>query len=173
LALPTLAVLCFYSYTKRFTRFSHIVLGAVIAFAPVAAWIALRPGTLGAPAWLLMLAAGTWIAGFDIIYSCLDAQFDRQVGLHSLPSRIGIGPALWAARGLHVVTVAALIAVGRTAELGSLYYAGVAAAAVLIAAEHAVVRANDLSRVNLAFFTLNGVVGVVLGILGIADIVTA
>jgi 4-hydroxybenzoate polyprenyltransferase len=170
LCVPTLAFLCLYSYTKRFTRWSHLVLGVAIAFAPVAAWIAIQPATLGAAAWLLMLAVGAWIAGFDIIYACQDVEFDRQAGLHSLPARLGIGPALWASRGLHVITVAALMLVGGVAELGAVYFVGVAFVAALLVIEQSMVRPNDLSRVNLAFFTVNGVVGVVLGTLGVVDV---
>ncbi len=170
LSVPVLALLCFYSYTKRFTRYAHLVLGLAIAFAPVAAWIAIAPATLGPPAWLLLGAVTFWIAGFDVIYACQDADFDRQAGLHSLPSRIGIGPSLWTARAFHVVTVAALVAVGLTAELGTLYFVGVAIVAALLVVENALVRPGDLSKVNLAFFTVNGVVGVVLGGLGVLDV---
>lgn len=170
LCLPVLAMLCLYSYTKRFTRFSHLVLGAAIALSPVAAWIAISPETLGPPAWLLMAAVTCWIGGFDIIYACQDVDFDRRAGLHSLPARIGIGPALWIARGLHAVTVAALVAVGLAAQLGALYFTGVACVAALLIVENALVRADDLSRVNVAFFTVNGVVGVLLGGLGVLDV---
>lgn len=171
LSAPTLAALAGYSYTKRFTRWSHLVLGAVIAFAPVAAWIAIHPTTLGPAAWLLMLAVATWIAGFDIIYACQDVAFDRRSGLHSLPAALSIGPALWLSRGLHVVTVAALVGVGAAAGLGPLYYSGVAITAALLVYEQSLVRTGDLSRVNLAFFTVNGLVGVGLGGLGVADVV--
>ncbi|MBI5865828.1 MAG: UbiA family prenyltransferase [Planctomycetes bacterium] len=170
LSAPVVMLLCFYSYTKRFTRFSHLVLGIVIAMAPVAAWIAISPATLGAPAWLLMCAVACWIAGFDIIYACQDVDFDRGAGLYSLPARIGVGPALWAARALHAVTVVALVGVGITGGLGVLYYCGAAAAAILLVVENAIVHPNDLRRVNLAFFTVNGVVGLVLGILGALDV---
>lgn len=171
LAPPTLIALCAYSYTKRFTRWSHLVLGAVIAFAPLAAWIAIQPQTIGASAVLLTLAVMFWIAGFDVIYACQDVDFDRASGLHSLPSRLGVTASLWLARGFHVVTAAALIAVGLVADLGGLYFAGVGCAILLLIVENALVRADDLSRVNLAFFTVNGVVGLVLGVLGVLDIV--
>lgn len=170
LCAPVLGLLCFYSYTKRFTRYSHLVLGAAIAFAPVAAWIAIQPGTLGLPAWLLMLAVTCWIGGFDVIYACQDVDFDRTVGLYSLPSRMGVLAALWIARGLHVITIAALIAVGTFAHLGMLYFVGVAFAALLLVIENALVSPRDLSRVNLAFFTVNGMVGLLLGALGVADV---
>lgn len=170
LSLPTLALVCFYSYTKRFTMFAHLVLGAAIAFAPVAAWIAINPATLGPAAWLLLVAVACWIGGFDIIYACQDVDFDRNAKLFSLPARLGVAPALWIARGLHLVTVAALVLVGTTTDRGALYFAGVAIVALLLAIENALVSPRDLSKVNLAFFTVNGVVGLVLGALGIADV---
>jgi len=170
LSLPTLLFLCFYSYTKRFTRWSHVLLGAGIAFAPVAAWIAISPATLGAPAWLLMLAVMFWIAGFDLIYACQDVDFDRRAGLYSVPAAMGVAAALWLARAFHLLTVVALVLVGRTAGLGPFYYTGVACVALLLTVENALVRPNDLSRVKLAFFTVNGVVGLVLGGLGVLDV---
>ena len=170
LSVPTLCYVCFYSYTKRFTRWSHLVLGSAIAFAPVAAWIAISPQTLGPTAWLLMLAVACWIGGFDIIYACQDAEFDRSIGLHSLPSRIGVGPALWTARGMHVITVGALLGVGHFATLGLPYHIGLGCVALLLIVENAIVSPRDLSRVNLAFFTVNGVVGLLLGGLGILDV---
>lgn len=170
LAIPVLIVLCGYSFAKRFTRWSHLVLGLAIAIAPVAAWIAIQPQTLAAPAWVLMGAVACWIAGFDIIYACQDYDFDRAAGLHSLPARIGIGPALWVARGLHVATVALLIAFGRLAELGGIYEIGVACVGMLLIIENSLVRPTDLRHVNLAFFTINGVVGLLLGALGVIDI---
>jgi 4-hydroxybenzoate polyprenyltransferase len=170
LSAPVLGLLCFYSYTKRFTRYSHLVLGAAIALAPVAAWIAVQPATLGLPAWLLMLAVTCWIGGFDVIYACQDVEFDRQSGLHSLPARIGIPAALWIARCLHVITIVALIAVAAVAHLGILYLVGVAFAALLLIVENALVNPRDLSKVNLAFFTINGIVGLLLGALGVADV---
>ena len=172
LCLPVIAVLCLYSYTKRFTRWSHLVLGAGIALSPPAAWIAISPATLGPPAWLLMLAVMFWIAGFDLIYACQDVDFDRRENLHSIPAKMGVAAALWLARAFHVITVAALIGVGlTTAGLEMLYYVGVGCVTVLLIVENALVSPNDLSRVNLAFFTVNGVVGLVLGILGVLDIV--
>jgi 4-hydroxybenzoate polyprenyltransferase len=171
LALPVLALLCGYSFTKRFTRWSHLILGLGIACAPVAAWIAVRPATLGLSAGLLLAAAATWIAGFDLIYACQDTTFDRTHGLYSVPAQMGVAAALWLARGLHIVTLAALVSIGWTAGLGSLYYLGVAVVAVLLAIEHALVSPHDLSRVNVAFFTVNGIVGLVLGILGVVDVV--
>lgn len=171
LCLPLLVLLCAYSYTKRFTRWSHLLLGTAIGCAPVAAWIAINPQTLGPPAWLLMAAVMCWIAGFDLIYACQDVQYDRQAGLYSVPARMGVAAALWLARLLHALTVAALVALGLTAGLGTLYFIGAACAALLLLIENALVSPRDLSRVNLAFFTVNGIVGLVLGVLGVLDIV--
>ena len=171
LCVPVVALLCLYSYTKRFTRWSHLVLGAVIALAPLATWIAVNPATLGPPAWLLMVAVTFWIAGFDVIYACQDVDFDHQAGLHSLPANLGIAAALWLARAFHAVTVAALVAVGLTAGLGVLYFVGVGCVALLLTVENSLVHPTDLSRVNLAFFTVNGVVGLVLAVLGVLDII--
>jgi len=171
LAGPVLAWLLLYSYTKRFTAWSHLVLGVALALSPIAAWLAINPATLGAAAWLLLVAVSFWVAGFDIIYACQDVDFDRTHRLHSLPARFGLARALWLARGCHVLTVVALVGVGRAAALGTLYFAGVGCVALLLAVENALVRPNDLRRVNVAFFTVNGFVGLVLGLLGILDIV--
>jgi 4-hydroxybenzoate polyprenyltransferase len=170
LSVPVIGLFCIYAYTKSFTRFSHVLLGGIIAFAPVAAWIAIDPDTLGAPAWLLMAAVTFWIAGFDLIYACQDVDFDQQAGLYSIPAQMGVAVALWTARGFHVLTVAALAGVGLAAALGALYFVGLAFVAVLLAVENALVHPNDLSRVNLAFFTVNGIVGLVLGALGVLDV---
>ena len=170
LSVPAIGLLCFYSYTKRFTNLSHVVLGAVIALAPVAAWIAINPTTLGAPAWLLMLAVMFWIGGFDLIYACQDVEFDRRAGLYSVPAKLGVAAALWAARGFHLITIVALVGVGLSAGLGALYFVGVGLVAALLIVENALVHPHDLSRVNLAFFTVNGIVGLVLGVLAVLDI---
>ncbi len=171
LAAPTLALLAAYSYTKRFTSAAHFILGAAISFAPMAAWIAIHPPSLGPSALLLTAAVMLWIAGFDIIYACQDVEVDRRDGLHSIPASLGIGRALWISRLCHALAVAALVAMGVAAELNWIYWAGVAATAVLLAAEQAVVRPNDLSRVNVAFFTLNGCVSVLLGGAAVVDII--
>ena len=159
---PLLLFLGGYSFTKRFTRWCHFYLGAAIACAPVAAWIAIDPGSVGMPALLLMGAVGCWIAGFDIIYACQDIDVDRRDGLHSLPSRLGPAPALWIARACHGLAVVGLIALGVVEQLGAIYATGVLLAAILLIVEHAVVKPGDYHRVNLAFFTLNGVVSLVL-----------
>ena len=162
--------LAFYSYCKRFTSLAHFVLGAAISFAPTAAWIAVSPQTLGAPALFLTAAVLFWIAGFDIIYACQDVDTDRREGLFSIPAKFGVARALLVSRACHVLTVALLVGLGFSAELGGWYWTGVAATAVLLAAEQSVVRADDLSRVNLAFFTINGFVSLLLGAAGITDI---
>lgn len=169
LALPVLAYLCFYSYAKRFTRWSHFVLGSAIACSPVAAWLAIHPASLGWPALLLMGAVTFWIGGFDIIYACQDIQVDRDEGLFSLPSRVGPAAGLWTARAAHLLTVVLLAALIPAAGLGWLYAAGVVVVAGLLLYENALVRPDDFSRVNVAFFTVNGIISVLLGILTLAD----
>ena len=170
LSLPTLAFLAGYSYTKRFTTLAHFCLSTGIGFAPPAAWIAIHPASLGLPAVLLTFAVMFWIGGFDIIYACQDVEVDRREGLFSLPTRWGIAPALWVSRACHFVTVVALAGFGIVSGLGWLYWIAVGLTAVLLTAEQAVVRPNDLSRVNLAFFTLNGCVSLVLGAATIVDV---
>lgn len=170
LAMPVLLYLCFYSYTKRFTNLAHFVLGSAIAFSPVAAWIAIHPSSLGWPAVVLMGAVTLWIGGFDIIYACQDIESDRREGLFSLPSRIGPGPALWIARLAHVGTVALLVVLLSLAGLGWLYALGVAVVTVLLVVENAMVQPHDFSRINLAFFTVNGIISVLLGVLTIGDV---
>jgi len=169
---PVLVYLCAYSYTKRFTRWSHLILGSAIALSPVGAWVAIHPASLGWPALLLLGAVTFWIGGFDIIYACQDIEIDRRDGLHSLPARLGPARALLMARLCHVLTVALLVALAAAAGLGWVYLAGVAVAAVLLAAENRVVKADDLSKVNLAFFTINGLVSILLCVLTLTDILT-
>lgn len=171
LSLPVLGYLCFYSYTKRFTRWSHFVLGSAIAISPVAAWIAIHPATLGLPAFVLMATVTFWIGGFDIIYACQDVEVDRRDGLYSLPSRLGVGPALWIARGCHLLTVLLLASLMPLAGLGTLYAVGTGIVAILLCVENSLVRADDLSRINLAFFTVNGLVSLLFAATAIADIV--
>ncbi len=167
---PVLIYICGYSLTKRFTRWSHYYLGSAIALAPVAAWLAVHPDSIGLPAVILMITVTCWIAGFDIIYACQDIDVDRKEGLFSLPSRMGPVKALWVARASHVMTIVGLIALGLIAPLGWLYATGVAAAALLLIIENALVRPGDYSKVNIAFFTINGVVSVLLAITAIADV---
>ncbi len=167
---PVLLFLCGYSLTKRFTRFSHYYLGAALGLSPLAAWVAIHPASIGPATGLLVLAVTCWVAGFDIIYACQDIEVDRREGLHSLPSRIGPAKALWLARGSHVVSVACLAGLGVVADLGSVYAVGVVLAAVLLIVENGLVRVGDYSKVNMAFFTVNGVVSVVLAATAIADV---
>ncbi|GBC97488.1 4-hydroxybenzoate octaprenyltransferase [bacterium HR16] len=157
-----------YSYTKRFTAFSHLWLGLSLGIAPVGAWLAVR-GQFDLVPILLSLAVMLWTAGFDIIYSLQDVEFDRRVGLRSLPQTVGEAPALWLSRLMHVGMVGLLLAVGQLANLHWGYYAGVVVAALLIAYEQSLVKPNDLSRVNLAFFTLNGWVSVLLFVFTVVD----
>jgi len=170
LALPVLAVLLLYSYAKRWTRFTHLALGAAIGLSAVAAWIAIRPEVPQLPAWLLMLAVLFWIGGFDVIYACQDVEFDRRFGLRSLPAALGIGAALRLVRLFHVLTVLALIGVGVTAKLGALYLVGVAAVAVLLVIENSLVSPDDLGRINVAFFAVNGFVSLIMAFLGMLDV---
>ena len=170
LAGPVLLYLCGYSYSKLYTRWSHFYLGSAIAISPAAAWLAIDPNSIGWPAVLLVGAVTFWIGGFDIIYACQDIDFDRREGLHSLPAKVGPAAALWIARSAHALTVLLLAGVGIQAQLGWLYWIGVAMVAVLLTVENAMVRADDFSRVNLAFFTVNGIISVGLGIVAIADV---
>jgi 4-hydroxybenzoate polyprenyltransferase len=169
LAPLALAIVFFYSFTKRFTSLSHLVLGLSLGIAPAAAWIAVR-GRLEWPILLLTAAVMFWTAGFDIIYSCQDYDFDRSAGLFSLPARIGLGPALAVSRILHLLMLAALIALSVVLRLGPLSMAGIAAVAVLLGYEHSLVRPTDFSRVNAAFFTMNGWVSVLFFLFWAADI---
>jgi 4-hydroxybenzoate polyprenyltransferase len=168
LAPVALAVVFFYSYTKRLTSFSHLVLGLSLGIAPAAAWIAVT-GSLDPRILLLTLAVTFWTAGFDIIYSCQDYEFDVDAGLFSLPRRLGIAGALWIARLLHVAMIACLLLLVRDFQLGWLSLAGVGAVAALLIYEHSLVKATDLSRVNAAFFTVNGYVSVLFLLFWAAD----
>jgi len=150
-----LAIVLGYSYTKRFTALSHAFLGLALAVAPVGAWLAIR-GRLEAPPVALGLAVLFWVAGFDTIYACQDEAFDRAEGLHSLPARFGVARALALARVFHLIAVALLAAVYALAPLHPFYLVGVAAVAGLLVYEHSLVRADDLSRIDAAFFTVNG-----------------
>jgi 4-hydroxybenzoate polyprenyltransferase len=169
LAPFALGVVFFYSWTKRFTSLSHVVLGFALGIAPSAAWIAVA-GSLDARIVWLTAAVTLWTAGFDIIYSCQDYEFDRREGLFSLPARIGIGGALVVARLFHAAMLACLAALAVSLSLGALAWAGVLAVAALLAWEHRLVHAGDLSRVDAAFFTMNGWVSVLFFVFWAADI---
>jgi 4-hydroxybenzoate polyprenyltransferase len=170
LAPFALAIVFGYSYTKRFTARSHLVLGFGLGIAPAAAWIAVR-GTLDGPILLLTAAVMFWTAGFDIIYACQDQEFDTQAGLHSLPRALGIKNALLVSRLLHVVMVGLLIWLSELLGLGWLSWIGIAVVAALLIYEHSLVSADDLSRVNAAFFTVNGFVSVLFFLFWAADVV--
>lgn len=170
LSIPVLLWLLGYSYTKRFTSLAHFWLGASLSLAPAAAWIALR-GDIAWPPILLALAVFFWVAGFDIIYACQDFDFDRAAGLRSLPNRLGIPLALRAAAFCHGLMLVALVGLGLVYPLGRIYFAGVLATALLLAYEHALVRPDDLTRVNHAFFHVNVVVSAGLLAAGVADLV--
>jgi 4-hydroxybenzoate polyprenyltransferase len=158
----------FYSYTKRFTRWSHLVLGTGISIAPAGGYLAVT-GAWSAPGWLLWAlwgAVAAWVAGFDILYALQDVDFDRRRGLHSIPRAFGERGAFAIARALHALTVAGLAAVGLAAGMGGWWSAGVAVVAVLLTYEHRLVRPGDLRRLDAAFFTMNGVIS--LAFLGFA-----
>lgn len=177
LALPVLAFLLGYSYAKRFTSLAHFWLGAALAMSPVAAWIAIRGEAVMArpadvlPALVLGGAVWAWVAGFDIIYACQDFEYDRGAGLHSLPVRLGVAGALRLAAACHFVTIVLLAVLPLVyPPLSWIYGAGVAAVAVLLAYEHALVRPDDLARVNTAFFNVNAVISLGLLAVGTVDL---
>ena len=157
-----LASVVLYSYTKRWTMHSHLVLGWCLAIAPTGAWIAVR-GSIDSPAPLLLsLIVMLWTAGFDVLYACQDYEFDRREGLRSIPARFGIAGSLWIARLLHLGAFAALVALYFVTHLGVLALLGLIATGALLIYQHTLVRANDLSRLNAAFFTTNAFVSVIL-----------
>ena len=164
-----LAVIMGYSFTKRFTALSHLWLGLALSISPVGAWIAIK-GQFDWTPIILCCVVLLWTAGFDIIYACQDVNFDRKHGLHSIPARIGIRWALWVSSALHVIAVLLLFGIPLLTELGLFYYIGVGIVVLIFIYEHAIVKPDDLSRVNLAFFTLNGMISLVLMALSIADI---
>jgi 4-hydroxybenzoate polyprenyltransferase len=157
-----------YSYTKRFTALCHVILGLAVAFAPGGAWIAMGAEVTLAP-WLLVIGVACWVAGFDVLYSLQDVGFDRAHGLRSIPVRLGIPGALIVSALLHVVTVGCLLGVGLTLGRGLPYQLGVGLTAILLAYEHAIVKPSDLSRIDKAFFDLNGYVSVGFLVCVIAD----
>ena len=163
LAPLALAWVFFYSYTKRFTRWSHLVLGVGLSIAPVGGYLAIT-GHWSNPWWMLIalaIAVATWVGGFDILYALQDVSFDRENGLYSVPSTFGEANALGVARALHFMTVMALAVAGIGAGAGILYFVGVVVAGLLLLYEHSLVRADDFSRLDAAFFTMNGVISIV------------
>jgi len=155
-----LLVLLGYSYMKRITRWSHLVLGLALGLAPAAAWIAVR-GTLDARILVLTCAVTLWVGGFDVLYACQDYEHDCAAGLHSLPQAIGIPAAFWAARALHLMMIALLAWFALLFHFRLAGWAGIAAVGMLLAYEHAIVSPRDMRRLNAAFFTMNGVIAMV------------
>src|SRR5580692_4562853 len=154
-----LAVVLLYSYTKRFTRWSHLVLGFAMGIAPSAAWIAVR-GSLDLRILLLTAAVTFWVGGFDVLYACQDFEFDQQAGLHSIPRYCGIGNSLWISRLFHFIMLGLLIALLIVFGMGKVAAVGVGVVILLLLYEHSLVKANDLSKLNAAFFTMNGIISV-------------
>jgi 4-hydroxybenzoate polyprenyltransferase len=169
LAIPVLAWLCGYSFAKRFTSLAHVWLGSALMLAPIAAWIALR-GDLQWPPILLGLAVLFWVTGFDVIYACQDVDFDQSQGLHSIPKRLGVKNALRLAAASHLVMVLCLIGLGLSVPLGTIYFAGISAIALLLIYEHLIVRPDDLSQVNVAFFNVNILISMGLLAFGLLDL---
>jgi 4-hydroxybenzoate polyprenyltransferase len=172
LAIPVLAWLAAYSFAKRFTALCHFWLGASLGLAPLSAWIAIAGSPLhpqGLPMLLLALGVTTWVAGFDILYALQDEGFDREQHLHSIPAALGRTRALAVSRVCHGGTIAAFLAVGVTGHFHALYWIGFACAALLLVIEQSLISPRDISKVNLAFMTVNGVVGLLFGALAIAD----
>jgi 4-hydroxybenzoate polyprenyltransferase len=170
LALSPVAMLIFlgYSLTKRFTSFSHVVLGAALAIAPLGAWIAVT-GRLEREPWFIGGAVLLWVSGFDIVYACMDADFDRRTGLRSIPARLGVPWALRLSAAIHLVMVGVLAALWYFASLGPIFLGAVILVCALLIYEHWIVRPDDLSRVNRAFFTMNGVISALLMVAMIAE----
>jgi 4-hydroxybenzoate polyprenyltransferase len=173
LLLAPLAVvpLILYPYGKRFTNWPHALLGLAQMVGPVGAWLAVTGDLRGSwPAWVLGAAVGLWIGGFDLIYACQDATVDREIGVHSVPSRYGIPFALHLSSAAHVVTFGLFVWFGQLVDLGWLWWIGLTVTAAAFIYEHAIVRPDDLSRVNRAFFTANGFVGIALFVFAVLDL---
>ncbi|HEY1484746.1 MAG TPA: menaquinone biosynthesis prenyltransferase MqnP [Micromonosporaceae bacterium] len=174
LALAPLAVvpLIVYPYAKRFTNWPHAILGIAQLIGPVGAWLAVT-GTLrgSGPAWVLGAAVGLWIGGFDLMYACQDVDVDREIGVHSVPARYGVRFALWASSVAHVITFALFVWYGIMVDFGWLWWLGLVVTAAAFIYEHSIVRVNDLSRVNRAFFTANGFVGITLFVFAVLELV--
>lgn len=171
LLLSPLAVVALagYSYTKRWTPLCHLALGLTDAIAPAGGWLAVRP-TFELPMLVLALAVGAWIAGFDILYACQDIDFDRREGLHSIPADYGAEQGFLVARGLHLLMIVALLGLGLLLGLGWPYYVGLVITSALLVYEHSLVNPADLSRINLAFFNVNGYIAVTLFIFTLASL---
>lgn len=162
--------LVFYSYTKRFTWLCHIVLGLTIGLAPLGGWVAVT-GEINTVAIIFYISVACWTAGFDVIYACQDADFDREKGLYSIPSYFGIRKGLWIAKGLHLVTAVGFISLIGLTDLGWLYIIGTMIALCILYYEHSLVKPHDLSKLNTAFFTMNGILSCVVFIFTLIDLV--
>jgi len=169
LSPAALAVVFFYSYTKRFTWWTHLFLGASLACAPIGAWVAVR-GSISAAPLILGLAVALWTAGFDVIYACQDIEFDRSEPLHSVPKRFGIAWALWVSALLHLAMIVLLAFLLWKEGLGALSLCGLAVVAALLCYEHSLVKPSDLSRANTAFFAVNGWISVLLFVVTTVDL---
>jgi 4-hydroxybenzoate polyprenyltransferase len=172
LAPLALFFLVLYSYCKRFTALAHIVLGICLAAAPVGAWIAIR-GDVTLPPLLLGAAVMFWVAGFDILYALQDLEFDRQAGLHSIPVKLGVTGSLWLARLFSLLMIALLLWLWLAASLGTAFLCGIAAISLLLLYEHWLLRNGDLSRLDLAFFTMNGYVSIIIFIATVVEVFTS
>ena len=171
LSLPVLAYLCGYPFMKRFTRLCHYYLGVALALAPMCAWLAVA-GRINWPPAIMFIIVASWTAGFDIIYACQDFSSDQECGVYSVPAKIGISKALWVSRTTHFVAAAMLVVLGYVVpQFGTLYSLGAAAAIVLLIVEQSLVKPNDLSKVNVSFFTINGIISLLVATLGIIDLV--
>jgi 4-hydroxybenzoate polyprenyltransferase len=164
-----LAVLFLYSYTKRFTRWSHLFLGLALGLAPTGAWIAIR-GSLDPRILVLTAAVLFWVAGFDVLYACQDEAHDRATGLFSIPATLGLAPAFWIARAMHLLMLGLLVWLAVLFHLGPIAAVGIIAVAALLLWEHTLVSPRDLSRLNAAFFTMNGVIAVIFFLFVAADL---
>lgn len=156
-----LALTLFYSYTKRFTAFCHVILGVALAFSPLGGWVAVTGSLVGFP-WVLSFGVLFWVAGFDTIYACLDADFDRKAGLYSLPSRLGSLKAFRLAGFFHVIAFVLFTLTGIVAGLHPVYYLGIVLTAAALFYQHRLVRPDDLTKIHLSFFSMNGIISVVL-----------
>ena len=164
-----LAILLLYSYTKRWTRWSHLALGFALGIAPAAAWIAIR-GSLDPRILLLTAAVTFWVGGFDVLYACQDLEFDQRAGLHSIPRYLGVAKALWIALVFHLFMLVLLAALVVVFGLGNFAWIGLAMVFLLLAYEHSLVSRDDLSKLNAAFFTMNGIIAVVFWVFLAADL---